>query len=161
MSEHITHVSTRKLTVTPFHAIIAAYRPMDPKRQSPAEYISRISLARNTEKRKMVQIDSLESQSGLVQMSQCLDITRSIVAHLVHGNVLRTTTDGAAACRTAGVERLWVAGLVNQRADTGNSSSTADWRKSGRRQFGRLCGSTCSSISQRSRTRERRRRRLP
>jgi hypothetical protein len=52
----------------------------------------------------MVQVDKLESQSGLVQMSQCLDIARSVVAHLVHGNVSRMTTKGAAACRAASIE---------------------------------------------------------
>ena len=54
--------------------------------------------------RKVLQKLSLESQCGFVQMSQRLNITCSIVAHLVHGDILRTATDGASTCRAAGVE---------------------------------------------------------
>jgi hypothetical protein len=107
---------------------------------------------------KSYKIEGSESQSGLVQMSQCLHIARSVVAHLVHGNVSRMTTKRTAACRAASVERLWVARLVDQRADTGNGSTTADWGKSGRRQLSRLRGSAGGSISQRSRARKGRQR---
>lgn len=145
---------TWQLTVTPLHATIALFQNHNPKRR--AENISRSSLTtKNRIEKGVTKSSRSEPQSSFVQMSQCLNITSGIVAHLVHGDILRTTTDGAAACRTAW-ERLRVACLVNERADTWNGGTTADRRQSSRRQLGGLGRSACCRITHRSGARERR-----
>jgi hypothetical protein len=97
-SKYILHVARRHLTATPSHAIVSAYRLIDLRTPNPSGvHAHAFRLLEKQNREKMVQVGGSESQSGLVQVSQCLDIACGIVTHLVHGNVLRTTTDWAAA----------------------------------------------------------------
>jgi hypothetical protein len=90
-----------------------------------ADLVSRFRLPKTNNGINQEETTNLESQSGLVQVSECLNIACRIIAHLVDWNVLRPSTDRTAACWSPCIERLRIARLVDKRADAWDCRTTA------------------------------------